>query len=115
MQLAVAEAETLLRSSRAFVFDAVNDLWEATERGDEITEQQRMVAHLACSSAAATSVRVVDTVCAAAGTRANFESCPLERCQRDVRVVPQHIMVSSRWIEAAGRSLLGAAANAPLG
>jgi hypothetical protein len=49
----------------------------------------------------------VEIVHAAAGTTANFTASPLERCMRDVRVVPQHIMVGPQWREFAGRVLLG--------
>jgi hypothetical protein len=49
----------------------------------------------------------VDLVCEVAGTAAIFESGPLERCQRDVRVVLQHSTVSPQWNGSAGRVLLG--------
>ena len=32
---------------------------------------------------------------------------------RDVRVVPQHIMVSPQWTEVAGRVLLGLEGDSP--
>ena len=44
---------------------------------------------------------------AGTGISANFLSSPMERCVRDVRVVRQHIMTSSQWIQGAGRVLLG--------
>jgi alkylation response protein AidB-like acyl-CoA dehydrogenase len=106
-QMAMADAETELRSARAFVLEAVGDIWNSTEAGDTITPEQEALARLACSSAAAASVRAVDIVHAAAGTSANFVTSPLERCVRDVRVVPQHIMVSPQWRLNAGRILLG--------
>jgi len=107
VQIAVAEAETRLRSARAFVFDAVGQVWDAIEAGREATSEARALVHLACSNAATQSIRAVDLVCEVAGTSAIFESGPLERCQRDVRVVPQHITVSPQWNTSAGRVLLG--------
>lgn len=114
-QVAMAEAEIALRSARAWVFEAVEELWDAVEAGGEITTQQRAVVHLACSHAAAASVRAVAGVHTAAGSAANFESHPLERCLRNVRVVPQHIMVSSQWLESAGGALLGQPHELPIG
>jgi alkylation response protein AidB-like acyl-CoA dehydrogenase len=114
VQLAVAEAEARLRSARAFVLDAVGEVWRATEAGREATAEQRALVHLACSSACAASIRTVEIVHSAAGTTANFTSSPLERCLRDVRVVPQHIMVSPQWAEMAGRVLLGVEGDGPL-
>jgi alkylation response protein AidB-like acyl-CoA dehydrogenase len=107
VQLAVAEAETRLRSARAFVLDAVGEVWDATAAGREATSAERALVHLACSNAASQSIRAVDLVCEVAGTAAILESGPLERCQRDVRVVLQHITVSPQWNASAGRSLLG--------
>jgi alkylation response protein AidB-like acyl-CoA dehydrogenase len=113
VQLAVAEAETQLRSARAFVLDAVGEVWRATEEGRQTTAEQRALVHLACSAACTSSIRVVEIVHSAAGTTANFTSSPLERCMRDVRVVPQHIMVSPQWAEVAGRVLLGLEGDSP--
>ena len=59
------------------------------------------------------SIEAVEIVHAAAGTTANFTDSPLERCLRDVRVVPQHLMVSPQWNEVAGRVLLGREGESP--
>lgn len=112
-QSAYAEATQLLRSSRAYVMEAVGEVWEATLAGDEPTAEQRMHVHLACSSATESAVRVVELLHTSAGTTANFEDCPLERQLRNVRVVPQHIMVSSQWKQTAGRVLLGLPGDTP--
>ncbi len=107
VQLAVAEAETRLRSARAFVLDAVGQVWDTTAAGREASAKERALVHLACSNAASESIRAVDLVCEVAGTAAIFESGPLERCQRDVRVALHHITVSPQWNANAGRVLLG--------
>jgi alkylation response protein AidB-like acyl-CoA dehydrogenase len=107
VQTAVAEAETRLRSARAFVLDAVGEVWDVVASGDEASSKQRGLVHLACSNAATQAIRAVDLVCGVTGTSAIFESGPLERCQRDVRVVPHHITVSPQWNASAGRALLG--------
>lgn len=113
VQSVYAEAWMLLRSSRAYVMDAVGEVWDTVVAGDETTVDQRMHVHLACSSATEAAVKVVELLSAAAGTTANFEDCPLERQLRNVRVVPQHIMVSSQWKETAGRVLLGLPGDSP--
>ena len=107
VQLAVAEAETLLRSARCFVFDSVDVVWRATEDRRTPSAEEQALVHLACTKACEASIRAVEIVHAAAGTTANFTASPLERCMRDVRVVPQHIMVGPQWNEFAGRVLLG--------
>jgi len=105
--VAVADAETRLRSARAFVFEAVDDVWQTTLAGDEATKKQRALVQLACSQAVSASARAVELVYAAAGTSPNFVSSPLERRMRDVHVVGQHIMVSPALVEPASRVLLG--------
>jgi alkylation response protein AidB-like acyl-CoA dehydrogenase len=112
-QTSFAEAEALLRSARAFVFDAIGELWDAVIAGDAPTPKQRALVQLACSRAVAASARAVEAVHAAAGATANFTASPLERCFRDVHVVGQHIMVSPALCDAAGRTLLGLESGTP--
>jgi len=112
-QSVYAEATMLLHSSRAYVMEAVGDVWQANLANEDTTVDQRMHVHLSCSAAAETAVKVVEMLYTAAGTSANFESCPLERQLRNVRVVPQHIMVSSQWKETAGRVLMGLPGDGP--
>lgn len=106
-QESIAEAETLLRSARAFVFESVEELWQETCAGRAPSAKQRALVQLACCKAVAASARAVELVHAAAGTSANSLSCPLERRMRDVHVVGQHIVVSPQLIEPASRVLLG--------
>jgi alkylation response protein AidB-like acyl-CoA dehydrogenase len=106
-QMAIAEAEARLRSARAFVFDAVGTVWDASCAGRLSTAEERAMVRLACSHCCAEAVRAVEIVYAQAGITASFPSSPLERAIRDVRVVPQHIMVAPTAIGAAGRVLLG--------
>ena len=113
-QLAMAEAETDLRSARAWVFEVVGELWDEVDAGRTPSVEQRALVQLACSNACSAAVRAVERVHSAAGTSTNFIGHPLERCFRDVQVVRQHIMVSPQWAEAAGRALLGLDSQSPL-
>jgi alkylation response protein AidB-like acyl-CoA dehydrogenase len=113
-QLAMAKAETELRTARAWVFEVVGELWDEVEAERTPGRELRALVQLACSNAASASVRAVERVHAAAGTSANFVGHPLERCFRNVQVVRQHIMVSQQWTEAAGRVLLGLDSRSPL-
>ncbi|HTO71029.1 MAG TPA: acyl-CoA dehydrogenase family protein [Myxococcota bacterium] len=106
-QASYADAETRLRSARAFVFEAVDEIWQTVRAGSTPTTKQRALVQLACSQAVAASARAVELVHAAAGTSANFLASPLERRMRDVHVVAQHITVSPALIEPAARVLLG--------
>ncbi len=106
-QLAMAEAEARLRSARAFVFEAVDAVWDAACAGRAATLAERAMVRLASSHCCAEAVHAVEAVYAQAGITASFPSSPLERLSRDVRVVPQHVMVAPSAIATAGRVLLG--------
>ena len=77
--------------------------------------RERALVHLACSGAVRAAVEAVGLLYDAVGTRANFEGHPLERRLRDVRIVPQHLTVSSPWLETAGGVLLGLGKELPFG
>ena len=113
VHLAYAEAVATLRAARAYAFESVEEVWRVVEAGNPPSAEQRMHVHLACSQACLAAVHSVELLYSAAGTTANFTSCPLDRCLRDVRVVPQHIMVSPQWKETAGRVLLGLPGDSP--
>jgi indole-3-acetate monooxygenase len=106
-QLRYAEAEAALRGARAFVFDAVGDVWDTVCRGGVADRRQRALVRLACSHACQEAIRAVELVHEAAGTSANFEDSPIGRARRDVAVVAQQVMVAPQFIEDAGRVLLG--------
>ena len=113
VHLVYAEATARLRAARAYAFEAVEEVWRMVEAGAPASAEQRMHVHLACTEACTAAIHTVELLHSAAGTTANFTSCPLERCLRDVRVVPQHIMVSPQWRETAGRVLLGLPGDSP--
>lgn len=106
-QLAIAEAEARLRSARAFVFEAVSHVYDLAFEGREATMHDRAMVRLACSHCVEEAVRAVDTVLGQAGMSGLDPQRPLERCGRDVRVVPQHVTVAPSAILDAGRVLLG--------
>jgi alkylation response protein AidB-like acyl-CoA dehydrogenase len=110
-QEVVAEAETTLRSARAFVLESVEELWQEALAGRTPAPRQRALVQLACVKAVMASARAVELVHSAAGTSANALSSPLERRMRDVHVVGQHITVSPALVEPASRVLLGLPPN----
>ena len=106
-QLSYAQAEAALRGARAFVFDAVSDVWNTVLAGGVADRPQRALVRLACSHACQEAIRAVELVHQAAGTSANFEDSPIGKARRDVAVVAQQLMVAPQFIEDAGRVLLG--------
>lgn len=107
VQAKVAEAEALVRSARAFLYETVRDAWATVAADEKLSEEQRVLLRLAPAHAAASSAQAVDIVYTLGGATSVYTSSKLERCFRDVHVVTQHIGVSYAWYERTGQYFLG--------
>jgi alkylation response protein AidB-like acyl-CoA dehydrogenase len=114
VQATVGEAEAILRSGRALLFDVVGDMWETVLAAQPITERQRADLRLAMTHAAQSAAKATSMVCVAAGTTSIFASSPLERYARDAEVVRRHNQLQLVNYEAVGRTVLGLESNSPL-
>jgi len=107
IQAAVGRAEADLRSGRAFLAEAVRELWtEATSTG-ATTQDQRAVLRLALTHAIRLAVQVVDTVYNAAGVTAIYEGNPMQRHFQDIHVISQHLQGRLSHYELVGQHWLG--------
>jgi alkylation response protein AidB-like acyl-CoA dehydrogenase len=106
-QVEIAQAEAALRSGRAFLFEAVDEVWQTLVRGDEPSARQRALVRLAATMAAAGAVRVVDCAYNLGGGSSIYESSLQQRRFRDIHTLTQHNLVAPSSLEAAGRVLLG--------
>ena len=100
------EAEALLRSARAFLFEAVEEAWDAASTTGEITVGHRRDVRLACTHAARSGARAVDLMYTLAGGTSVYRTSPLQRIFRDAHVATQHMMVAAPTLELAGRLFL---------
>jgi len=103
MQGTLAEAEATVLSSRAFVVQTTNDIWDHavadTQPSLELETQHR----LASVDAAQRCAHAVTTLQKVAGGAAIYASQPLERCFRDIHTATQHVGVSNANYEVLGR------------
>ena len=76
----LGRAEAHVRSGRAFLLEAIEEIWDAVADGRAPTLRQRAIARLAAAKAAEASAQAVDLLHNAAGGTALFENNPLERC-----------------------------------
>jgi len=106
IQIEVGRAEAILRSARAFVFEAIEALWKAGEIG-EVTTRDRVLARIAGSHAAAAAVQVVDMMFAAGGGGGIYERGRLGRCWRDAHAMSHHGGLSAFQFQTGGRVMLG--------
>src|SRR5262245_29628831 len=113
IQAKVARAEALVGSGRAYVREAVSQMWETVCRGEEPSPEQRAIYRVAIAHAMANAVETVDLMYAAAGATAIYARSRLDRCLRDVHTAAAHIWVAPDNYELAGRLLLGLDPGSP--
>jgi len=106
VQIEIGRADAILRAARAFVFEALDALWEAGAKG-EVSIQDRLLARMAGSHAAAAAVEVVNMMFAAAGAGGIHERGRLARCWRDAHTMSHHAGQSRFQLQIAGRVLMG--------
>jgi alkylation response protein AidB-like acyl-CoA dehydrogenase len=106
-QLDVARGEAMLRSARAFYYEAIAAAWQNALSEGRITTEHRRDLRLATTHATRAAADVVDLMYNLAGGTSVYRTSPLQRIFRDVHVATQHMMVSPATLELTGRLLLG--------
>jgi alkylation response protein AidB-like acyl-CoA dehydrogenase len=107
VQSKVAVAEAQWQSSRAFLMQALGDMWDTACRGEGFTLQQRAALRLAAVHAGHQAKEVSETAYHFAGGTAIFENQPFERRLRDVHAATQQVQAQFVNFEVAGQVLLG--------
>jgi alkylation response protein AidB-like acyl-CoA dehydrogenase len=107
VQAHLAEAEGLVRSARAFLFEATGEVTESVAARGQASEKERALLRLAATQATQASARAVDLMYHAGGGSSIHATSPLQRHFHDVHVVTQHGMVAEATYAAVGRVLLG--------
>ena len=107
VQNEVGHAEALLRSGRAFLTEAVGQLWAGLTTVGAITLEHRATLRLATTHAIRLAVQIVDKVYNLAGATAVYESNPIQRYFQDVHVMSQHLQARLAHYELVGRHWLG--------
>jgi alkylation response protein AidB-like acyl-CoA dehydrogenase len=106
VQSDVGHAEALLRSGRAFLVEAVREVWEAACAG-QLTIDHRANLRIATTHAIRLAVQIVDTLYNAAGATSVYEEHILQRHFQDVHVISQHMQSRLANYELVGRHWLG--------
>jgi alkylation response protein AidB-like acyl-CoA dehydrogenase len=107
VQSKVAVAEAQWQSSRAFLMQALGDMWKTASRREGFTLQQRAALRLAAVHAGHQAKEVIETAYHFAGGTAIFENQPFERRLRDVHAATQQVQAQFVNFEVAGQVLLG--------
>ncbi|QNG17929.1 hydroxylase [Rhodococcus triatomae] len=105
---AIGEAAAEIAASRAAILETVDRFWDMTEKGQEVTFEQRAVGRRTQTAAAWRAVRAVDEIFARSGGGALQLSTPLQRFWRDAHAGLQHaIHVPGSIFHASALTQLG--------
>ena len=106
-QVIVGQAEADLRSGRAFLHEAVREVWAQVSSGGTLTLDHRANLRIAATHAIRLAARIIDAVYSAAGATAVYESHLMQRHFQDIHVITQHLQSRLAHYEMVGRHWLG--------
>lgn len=101
------EAEGLLFVCRAGVDSALDTIWECGQRGDDLSDDMRINARLACVTAVHQGARIVQTAYGLGGAAATRRAGVLQRLYRDAACLTHHVSSNLRSFDDVGRSRIG--------
>ena len=103
----LGRAEVRLRSVRSLLLDTLDAAHQATLAGNRPSPSDVALIGLACQEAMAAAVHAVDVAVRISGTSSVRGDSRLDRLQRDVNTMRQHIMFSPAIGAPLGRQLAG--------
>ena len=108
-QFAVGQAEAALRSGRAFLMEAVCDIWnEATSsEAQTLSLDRRTTLRLAATHAIRLAAQIVDSLYTACGATVAFNGHLIQRHFLDMHVITQHSQGRLAHYELVGKHCLG--------
>ncbi len=108
----IAKAEALVRSSRAFFYQTIEDAWTAATDHRSITTEHRRDIRLSTTHAVKACAEAIRLMYTLAGGSPVYNDSPLQRQFRDIHVATQHMMVADPIYDLVGRFFLGLEDNA---
>ena len=112
IEVEFATAESKIRAARSFVIECVQEIEASAQRGSPPTERPRALLWLAAIHAVQSCGQALDLLFGSGGASSIRRDSPLQQKWRDVRAAGQHVLIARQRLEAVGRVLLGAAADA---
>src|SRR5213083_2069386 len=106
VQVSVGQCEAWLRSGRAFLMEAVREIWDAAPKS-AVTLEQRANLRIATTHGIRLAAQIIDTVYNASGATAAYDGNVIQRHFQDVHVITQHLQGRLAHYEMVGRYWLG--------
>jgi alkylation response protein AidB-like acyl-CoA dehydrogenase len=114
IQADVGRAEAQYRAARAFLYQSVEESWEAVQAGHALSVKELALLRLARTHATQAAVVAVDLMYTAGGGSSVYARNRLERAFRDIHTVTQHASMAPGNYAVSGRILLGLAPDRAL-
>jgi alkylation response protein AidB-like acyl-CoA dehydrogenase len=105
IQERVGRSEALVGAARAYLFEAAS---QVTRAGESAGGEIATLARLASATAVQNATEAVRLIYDAAGTNSARQGNRIERCFRDVHMLPKHVAVAAHNFQLAGEWMLGA-------
>ena len=108
-QFAVGQAEAAVRSGRAFLMEAVCDIWDEATSNDAptLSLERRAVLRLASTHAIRLAAQIVESIYTLCGATAVFDGNLIQRHFQDMHVITQHAQGRPLNYELVGKHWLG--------
>ena len=106
-QFTAGQAEAALRSGRAFLMEAVSDIWNEATSKDALSLERRAVLRLAATHAIRLAAQIVESIYTACGATAAFEGNLIQRHFQDIHVITQHVQGRLAHYELVGQHWMG--------
>ena len=113
VQLAVGRAEAIISGARAYVLQAVGEMWDAMQSGKPDLGNEILQSRLAVTHGVHEAARAIDMLYHASGTNAVRRTNLLERYFRDINAAMMHAAGLPANFEQGGRVALGLPPGAP--
>jgi alkylation response protein AidB-like acyl-CoA dehydrogenase len=114
VQRKLGEAEALVQSSRAYLYQVIAESWSKTLAGEKISLKEKAGLQLAAAHTNQSCFKAVDLMYSAAGSTAIYNRNKLEHYFTDAQVIRQHGFVNESRYETVAQIYLGLQPDLPV-
>jgi alkylation response protein AidB-like acyl-CoA dehydrogenase len=114
MQRKLGIAEALVQSSRAYLYEAMEECWEKVKAGNDVTREDKARLLLAATHTNQSCTKATDLIYSAAGSTAIYTRNRIAHYFTDAQVLKQHGFVNDSRYETAAQIYFGLPTDLPL-
>lgn len=114
IQRKLGMAEALVRSSRAYLHDAIEKCWQKTSAGESVSLEEKAGLALAAAHSNQSCVQAVELMYTAAGSSGIYKRTKMAHYLSDAQVLRQHGFMNESRYETAAQVFLGLPPDLPI-